>query len=102
MPPARKRLSNGQSVEGTIVAIGAEVALVDVGANGEATIATAELKNPVGVLEAAVGDRIHATVVSTSGGIALSRRMQRGATTAQQLEDAFRAASPWKTRSKRA
>ena len=89
-----KRLSNGQSVEGTIVAIGAEVALVDVGAKGEATIATAELKNPDGVLEAAVGDRIHATVVSTSGGIALSRRMQRGAATARQLEDAFRAGLP--------
>ena len=89
-----KRLSNGQAVEGTIVAIGAEVALVDVGAKGEATIATAELKNPDGVLEAAVGDRIHATVVSTSGGISLSRRMQRGAATARQLEDAFRAGLP--------
>ena len=89
-----KRLSNGQSVEGTIVAIGVEVALVDVGAKGEATIATAELKNQDGVLEAAVGDRIHATVVSTSGGIALSRRMQRGAATARQLEDAYRAGLP--------
>ncbi len=89
-----KRLSNGQSVEGMIVAIGAEVALVDVGAKGEATIATAELRNQDGVLEAAVGDRIHATVVSTSGGIALSRRMQRGAATARQLEDAFRAGLP--------
>lgn len=89
-----KRLSNGQAVEGTIVAIGAEVALVDVGAKGEATIATAELKNPDGVLEAAVGDRIHATVVSTSGGISLSRRMQRGAATTRQLEDAFRAGLP--------
>ncbi len=89
-----KRLSNGQSVEGTIVAIGAEVALIDVGAKGEATIATAELKNQDGVLEAAVGDRIQATVVSTSGGIALSRRMQRGAATARQLEDAFRAGLP--------
>ena len=38
-----KRLSNGQSVEGTIVAIGAEVALVDVGAKGEATIAAADV-----------------------------------------------------------
>ncbi len=64
------------------------------GPRGEATIATAELKNQDGVLEAAVGDRIHATVVSTSGGIALSRRMQRGAATARQLEDAFRAGLP--------
>lgn len=86
-----KRLSNGQSVEGTIVALGAEVALIDVGAKSEATIAIAELKNADGVLEAKVGDRIQATVVSTAGGLALSRRLQRGAASVQQLEDAFRA-----------
>ena len=73
-----KRLTNGQTVEGTIVAIGAEVVLVDVGAKSEATIDLAELKNRDGVLEAAVGDRIHATVVSTAGGLRLSRRLQRG------------------------
>ncbi|MBX7186997.1 MAG: S1 RNA-binding domain-containing protein [Vicinamibacteria bacterium] len=89
-----KRLSNGQAVEGTIVAIGAEAALVDVGAKGEATIATSELRNHDGVLEAKVGDRIHATVVSTSGGIQLSRSLQRGAASAQRLEDAFRAGLP--------
>jgi small subunit ribosomal protein S1 len=89
-----KRLSNGQTVEGTIVAIGAEVALVDVGAKGEATIATAELKNQDGVLESAVGDKIQATIVSTTGGIQLSRRMQRGAASVRQLEDAFRAGLP--------
>lgn len=86
-----KRLTHGQSVEGTIVAIGGEVALVDVGAKSEATIALAELKNHDGVLEAKVGDKIHATVVSTAGGLALSRRLQRGAASVQQLEDAFRA-----------
>jgi small subunit ribosomal protein S1 len=78
-----RRLENGQAVEGVIVAIGAEVALVDVGA-----------KNHDGVLEAAVGDRIQATVVSTAGGIKLSRKLQRGAASAQQLEDAFRAGLP--------
>jgi len=89
-----RRLTNGQTVEGTIVAIGADVALVDVGAKSEATIALAELKNQDGVLEARVGDRIHATVVSTTGGLTLSRRLQRGAASAQQLEDAFRAGLP--------
>lgn len=86
-----KRLSNGQSVEGTIVALGAEVALIDVGAKSEATIALVELKNADGVLEAKIGDRIQATVVSTAGGLTLSRRLQRGAASVQQLEDAFRA-----------
>ena len=89
-----KRIETGQAVEGTIVAIGADVALVDVGAKGEATIELNELKNHDGVLEAAVGDRIHATVVSTMGGLKLSRKLQRGAASAQQLEDAFRAGLP--------
>lgn len=89
-----KRLTSGQAVEGTIVAIGAEVALIDVGAKSEATIALSELKNSDGVVEGKVGDRIHATVVSTMGGLQLSRRLQRGAASAQQLEDAFRAGLP--------
>ena len=89
-----RRLTNGQAVVGTIVAIGADVALIDVGAKSEATIALGELKNHDGVLEAKVGDRIHATVVSTTGGLTLSRRLQRGAASAQQLEDAFRAGLP--------
>ena len=89
-----KRLTNGQTVLGTIVAIGADVALVDVGAKSEATIDVGELKNRDGVLEAVVGDRIQATVVSTMGGLKLSRRLQRGAASAQQLEDAFRAGLP--------
>lgn len=89
-----KRLSNGQVVEGTIVAIGGDAALVDVGAKGEATIDLSELKNHDGVLEAKVGDRIQATVVSTMGGLKLSRKLQRGAASAQQLEDAFRAGLP--------
>ena len=86
-----QRLSHGQAVSGTIVAIGADVALIDVGAKSEATIALAELKNADGVLEARVGDRIQATVVSTAGELQLSRRLQRGAASIQQLEDAFRA-----------
>jgi small subunit ribosomal protein S1 len=89
-----KRLTNGQVVEGTIVSIGAEVVLVDVGAKSEATIALADLKNKDGVVEAKVGDRLQATVVSTTGGLHLSRRMQRGAASSQQLEDAARAGLP--------
>jgi small subunit ribosomal protein S1 len=89
-----KRLENGQTVEGTIVAIGSEVAFVNVGGKGEATIALNELGNDEGAVEVQVGDRIQATVVSTTGGITLSRRLQRGAATARQLEDAFRAGLP--------
>ena len=89
-----RRLQTGQSIAGTIVAIGPEVAFVDVGGKGEATLALDELKSDDGTVEAAVGDRIQATVVSTTGGITLSRKLQRGAATARQLEDAFRAGLP--------
>ena len=89
-----KRFETGQPVDAKIVAIGAEVAFVDVGAKGEATIALDELKNDEGVVDAKVGDRIQATIVSTTGGLTLSRKLQRGAATRRQLEDAFRAGLP--------
>ena len=89
-----KRFETGQVVDAKIVAIGAEVAFVDVGAKGEATIALDELKNDEGVVDAKVGDRVQATIVSTSGGLTLSRKLQRGAATRRQLEDAFRAGLP--------
>ena len=88
------RFQTGQHVEGTIVAIGPEVAFVNVGAKGEAMIAIDELKDADGALEARVGDRIAATVVSTAGGLTLSRKLARAAATARQLEDAFHARLP--------
>src|SRR5580765_5026095 len=89
-----KHVGKGQTIEGAIVAIGAEVAFVDVGGKGEAVIDLAELKNDEGVLEVAVGDRIHAMVVSTEGGLTLSRRLARGAATDRQLEEAYRSGLP--------
>ncbi len=89
-----KRYERGQTIEGTIVAIGREEAFVNVGGKGEAIIALDELKNDEGALEAAVGDRIQAVVVSTEGGLTLSRRLARGAATDRQLEDAFHAGLP--------
>ena len=86
-----KRYNRGQTIDGLIVGIGPEVAFVDIGGKGEATIEVAELKDADGVLEVAVGDRIQATVVSTVGGLTLSRKMLRGAASSRQLEDAFRA-----------
>jgi small subunit ribosomal protein S1 len=85
------RIQKGQTVEGTIVAIGAEVALVDVGGKGEASVDVDELKNEEGRLEVGVGDRIQAVVVSTAGELTLSRRLALGAATSRQLEDAFQA-----------
>jgi small subunit ribosomal protein S1 len=89
-----KRVEKGQTIEGTIVAIGPEVAFIDVGGKGEAVIEIDELKDDEGNLEVAAGDRIQAIVVSTEGGLTLSRKLARGAATARQLEDAFHSGLP--------
>src|SRR5262245_44307223 len=84
-----RRFEKGQTIEGTIVGIGPEVAFLDVGGKGEATLEVAELKDEDGRLEVAVGDRVQAVVVSTTPALRLSRRLARGAATLQQLEDAY-------------
>jgi small subunit ribosomal protein S1 len=89
-----KRIEKGQTIEGTIVAIGPEVALVDVGGKSEASIDIDELKNADGEVEVAVGDRIRAVVVSTAGGLTLSRKLALGAATQRQLEEAFHSGLP--------
>ena len=89
-----RRLEKGEIVEGMIVAIGPEVALVDVGGKGEAVIAIDELKNADGELEVALGDRVQAMVVSTSGGLTLSRRLAGAAASDRQFEDAFHSGLP--------
>ena len=76
------------------MAIGPAVAFVDVGGKGEATIEIGELRDAEGNLEVAAGDRIQAMVVSTVGGLTLSRTLALGAATARQLEDAFQAGLP--------
>ena len=89
-----RRFEKGQTIEGIVVSIGPEVAFVDVGGKGEASIDIDEMKDPDGNLEIAVGDRIQAVVVSTAGGLTLSRKLARGAATLRQLEDAFQSGLP--------
>jgi small subunit ribosomal protein S1 len=89
-----RRIEQGQTIEGTVVAIGADVAFIDVGGKGEATIDIAELKDADGHIEIAVGDRIAAVVISTAGGLTLSRKLARGAATSRQLEEAFHTGLP--------
>jgi small subunit ribosomal protein S1 len=89
-----RRIEKGRTIHGTVVAIGEETALVDVGGKSEAEIDIAELKDEDGNLEVAAGDRIQATVVSTAGGLKLSRKLALGAASARQLEDAFNAGLP--------
>ena len=97
-----KRIEKGQTIEGTIVAIGSDVAFVNVGGKGEATIDLDELKDADGDIEVSVGDRIQAMVVSTSGGLTLSRKLARGAATDRQIEGAFRTGLPVEGRVERA
>lgn len=89
-----RRVAKGQIIDGVVVSIGAEIALIDVGGKSEATIDLDELKNDDGEVEVKVGDRIQAMVVSTAGELKLSRKLALGAATAQQLEDAFRSGLP--------
>ena len=84
----------GQMVEGTIVSVGRDVAFVDVGGKGEATIDIEELADPDGDVDVQVGDIVQGVVVSTRGGLKLSHKLARGAATRQQLQDAFRAGLP--------
>jgi small subunit ribosomal protein S1 len=86
-----RQFARGQTVEGTIVGFGPKVAFVNIGGKGEAEIDIAELKDADGDVEVSIGDRITAMVVSTSGGIVLSRKGVRNAATQRQLEDAYRA-----------
>jgi len=89
-----KRLDQGELVEGRVVSIGPEVALVDVGRKGEAVMDIAELKNDAGEFEVALGDRIKAMVVSTQGGLTLSRRLAGEAASDEQFETAFQSGLP--------
>jgi small subunit ribosomal protein S1 len=86
-----RRVEQGQTIEGTIVAIGPEVALVSVGGKSEAQIDVAELKDEDGDIECSIGDRVQAVVISTKGGIILSRKGVRNAATQRELENAFQA-----------
>src|SRR5687768_17925049 len=61
-----RQFERGQTIEGTVVAFGPEVAFIDVGGKAEAEIDLAELKDADGDIEVSVGDRIQAMVVSTS------------------------------------
>jgi small subunit ribosomal protein S1 len=87
---AARRFERGQTIEGTVVALGPEVALVSVGGKSEAQIDIAELKDEDGDIEVSIGDRIQAVVVSTSGGIVLSRKGVRNAASLRELENACR------------
>src|SRR5258706_8067440 len=91
---AAKSHEEGDTVQGTIVALSADVAFVDIGCKGEATIDLAELVEPDSDVKVKVGDPVQAVVVSTVGGLKLSHKLGRGGATRQRLGDAYRAGLP--------
>jgi small subunit ribosomal protein S1 len=86
-----RQFKQGETVEGTIVAFGSDVAFVSVGGKSEAQIDLSELRDDAGHVEVSIGDRIQARVVSTSGGITLSRKGVRNVATQRELEHAYNA-----------
>ncbi len=89
-----KFLREGEPVEGKIVALGSDVAFVDVGGKGEATIDLAELTDPDAGVEVQVGDTVKAIVISTSDGIKLSHKLARSAATREALNAAHQSGLP--------
>ena len=89
-----RAVQEGQSVKGVIVAINPDVAFVDIGAKSEATMDIEELKDPEGDIEVEVGQTIEAVVVSSEGGLKLSRRLARGNVAREQIGEAYRSALP--------
>jgi len=89
-----KRYREGDEIAGKVVALGADVAFVDIGGKGEATIDLEELSDPDGKVRVSVGDTVKAIVVSTAGGVKLSHKLARHAATREALRDAFESGLP--------
>jgi len=89
-----RSIEKGQTVEGVLVSLSHDVAFIDVGGKGEATMDPQELRGDDGEFQVKVGDRIQGVVVSTAGGIRLSHHLARSAASKEQLRDAFNAGLP--------
>lgn len=63
---ARRRLSSGDVVEGTVIQIGADTVFVDIGTPADARMDRSSFEDREGNLRLAVGDKVRATVVDPS------------------------------------
>ena len=84
----------GQPVQGICVSLDQDVAFIDVGGKGEATIDLDELRDDEGNLDLQVGESLQAVVVSTRNGLRLSCKLARGMASRRQLSDAHAAGLP--------
>jgi small subunit ribosomal protein S1 len=89
----RRKVRNGDLVQGRVVALGAQSAFVAIGAKAEAVIDLAEFRDAeTGEVGLAVGDQIEATVTddgTRSGSIVLKRMLGRGGHVPGELEQAL-------------
>lgn len=88
----RDKIAVGDLVSGRVIAIGDTSVFVAIGDKGEATMDSAEFRDPAtGEIRVAVGDRIEATVVDDgerSGSAVLKRMLGRGGHMTAELEQA--------------
>lgn len=90
-----KRVRPGQSVEGTVVEIGADSVFLDIGAKSEGRIDRSQLLDKEGALKVKIGDKLRATVASVSGdGVVLVVAFGRGGIDTQSLELALQSGAP--------
>ncbi len=78
----------GEMVTGKVVSVGKEAVFVDIGCKSEGIIDIKDFLDE-GELNVKVGDRIEATVISTRGGIQLSRSLKKNQQTSGVLLDAY-------------
>ncbi len=90
---AAPRAAVGERVRGRVIALGASSAFIEIGGKGEATIETAEFRDPQsGEITLAIGDEIEATVVDdgrNSGSVVLKRTVGRGGHVPGEIEQAL-------------
>ncbi len=95
-PSGSRRLKAGETVDGSVIAIGEDTVFVDVGTKAEARIDRASLTDERGNLKVQLGQRIRATVIHPGGREApvLSVALGRGTIDAAMLESAMEAGTP--------
>ncbi len=94
--PERGGPKPGDTVRGTVVAIGRDKVFVDLGGRSEATLDLDDVRDDEGTALVSEGDVVEARVVAAGkdGAVALRRSLGRGPEAAAELEDAFAAGVP--------
>jgi small subunit ribosomal protein S1 len=89
------RLEPGQKVEGKVLQLSGDWIFLDVGQKGEGILDTRELLDAEGHSTVAVGDRISAYFLSSSGGeLRFTTKLGSGAAGTAQMEEAWRSGIP--------